>query len=79
MRLNLKGNIMAEFVNSFGKIRGKFGNVISYVGANGKNYCKGASLSRKSGTGAQKRRLRLSVPCEGKIWMKRVIRLGVSG
>lgn len=71
---------MAEFVNSFGKIRGKFGNVISYVGANGKNYCKGASLSRKSGTEAQKRQAAaFGAVVKGKIWMKRVIRLGFPG
>ena len=38
---------MAEFINSLGKIRGKFGNVITYGGPNGKNYCRGASISRK--------------------------------
>ena len=38
---------MAELMNPIGKIRGKFGNVIAYVGANGKNYCKGAEVSRK--------------------------------
>lgn len=71
---------MAEFISSFGKIRGKFGNVISYVGANGKNYCKGASLSRKSGTEAQKRQAAaFSAVVKGKIWMKRVIRLGFPG
>ena len=45
---------MAEFVNSIGQVRGKFGNVVAYVRANGKNYCKGASISRKPSTGPQK-------------------------
>ena len=29
---------MAEFVNSIGQLRGKYGNVVAYVRANGKNY-----------------------------------------
>ena len=45
---------MAEFVNSIGQVRGKFGNVVAYVRANGKNYCKGASISRKPSTEPQK-------------------------
>ena len=45
---------MAEFVNSIGQVRGKFGNVVAYVRANGKNYCKGASISRKPSTESQK-------------------------
>ena len=45
---------MAEFVNSIGQVRGKFGNVVAYVRANGKNYCKGASISRKPSTELQK-------------------------
>ena len=47
---------MAEFVNSIGQVRGKFGNVVAYVRANGKNYCKGASISRKPSTEPQKQR-----------------------
>lgn len=46
---------MAEFVNPIGKIRGKYGNVIGYVRADGKNCCKSASLNRKSGGEPQKR------------------------
>lgn len=46
---------MAEFINPIGKIRGKFGNVIPYVGKNGKNYCRSTSLERKAGGEGQKR------------------------
>ena len=41
---------MAEFVNSIGQVRGKFGNVVAYLMANGKYDCKGASISRKPST-----------------------------
>ena len=47
---------MAEFVISIGQVRGKFGNVVAYVRANGKNYCKGESISRKPSTELQKQR-----------------------
>lgn len=71
---------MAEFVNPIGKIRGKYGNVIGYVGANGKNYCKSTSLNRKSGGEPQKRQSAAFGTVAGKKqWMMKVIRLGFPG
>ena len=71
---------MAEFVNSIGQVRGKFGNVVAYVRANGKNYCKGASISRKPSTEPQKQQAAaFAVVVSRKGWMARVIRLGFPG
>ncbi len=71
---------MAEFVNSLGKIRGKFGNVITYGGPNGKNYCRGASITRKPSQEPQKRRSVAFGTITGqKIWMKKAIVLGFPG
>lgn len=71
---------MAEFINPIGKVRGKFGNVIAYVGANGKNYCKGAEVSRKPAQESQKQQSVAfgTVMREGK-WLRPVIRLGFPG
>jgi hypothetical protein len=66
---------MAEFVNSIGQVRGKFGNVVAYVRANGKNYCKGASISRKPSTEPQKQQAAaFAVVVSRKGWMARAIR-----
>ena len=71
---------MAEFVNSIGQVRGKFGNVVAYVRANGKNYCKGASISRKPSTESQKQQAAaFAVVVSRKGWMARAIRLGFPG
>lgn len=71
---------MAEFVNSIGQVRGKFGNVVAYVRANGKNYCKGASISRKPSTEPQKQQTAaFAVVVSRKGWMARAIRLGFPG
>ena len=71
---------MAEFVNSIGQVRGKFGNVVAYVRANGKNYCKGESISRKPSTELQKQRAAaFAVVVSKKGWMARAIRLGFPG
>ena len=71
---------MAEFVNSIGQVRGKFGNVVAYVRANGKNYCKGASISRKPSTEPQKQQAAaFAVVVSRKGWMARAIRLGFPG
>lgn len=71
---------MAEFVNSIGQVRGKFGNVVAYVQANGKNYCKGASISRKPSTESQKQQAAaFAVVVSRKGWMARAIRLGFPG
>ena len=71
---------MAEFVNSIGQVRGKFGNVVAYVRANGKNYCKGASISRKPSTESQKQQVAaFAVVVSRKGWMARAIRLGFPG
>ena len=71
---------MAEFVNSSGQVRGKFGNVVAYVRANGKNYCKGASISRKPSTESQKQQAAaFAVVVSRKGWMARAIRLGFPG
>lgn len=71
---------MAEFVNPIGKIRGKYGNVIGYVRADGKNCCKSASLNRKSGGEPQKRQSAAFGTIAGrKQWMMNVIRLGFPG
>lgn len=71
---------MAELVNPIGKIRGKFGNVIAYVGANGKNYCKGAEVSRKPAQESQKQQSVAfgTVVREGR-WLRPAIRLGFPG
>lgn len=71
---------MAELMNPIGKIRGKFGNVIAYVGANGKNYCKGAEVSRKPAQESQKQQSVAfgTVVREGR-WLRPVIRLGFPG
>ena len=61
---------MAEFVNPLGKIRGKFGNVITYGGPSGKNYCRGTSISRKPRQELQKRQsAAFGTITERKIWM----------
>lgn len=71
---------MAEFVNSIGQVRGKFGNVVAYVRANGKNYCKGASISRKPSTEPQKQQAAaFAVVVSRRGWMARAIRLGFPG
>ncbi len=71
---------MAEFVNSIGQVRGKFGNVVAYVRANGKNYFKGASISRKPSTESQKQQAAaFAVVVSRKGWMARAIRLGFPG
>lgn len=71
---------MAEFVNSIGQVRGRYGNVIGYVGANGKNYCKGTALARKSGGEAEKRRsVVFGTVVARKGWMMSVIRVGFPG
>ncbi|WP_065218539.1 MULTISPECIES: hypothetical protein [Butyricimonas] len=71
---------MAEFVNSIGQIRGRYGNVIGYVGANGKNYCKGTALLRKSGGESEKRRsVAFGTVVARKGWMMNVIRVGFPG
>ena len=71
---------MAEFVNSIGQVRGKFGNVVAYVRANGKNYCKGASISRKPSTELQKQQAAaFAVVVSRRGWMARAIRLGFPG
>ena len=71
---------MAEFVNPIGKIRGKFGNVIGYVRADGKNCCKSTALKRKSGGEPQKRKsAAFGAVSGGKQWMMDVIRLGFPG
>jgi len=60
---------MAEFVNSIGQVRG-----------NGKNYCKGASISRKPSTESQKQQAAaFAVVVSRKGWMARAIRLGFPG
>ena len=71
---------MAELINTFGKLRGKLGNVINYVGANGKNYCKGVSAKRVSSKEPQKRRAVAfgTVSEHGRV-MLRAIRLGFPG
>lgn len=71
---------MAEFVNPLGKIRGKFGNVITYGGPNGKNYCRGASISRKPSQEPQKRQsAAFGTITERKIWMRNAVQLGFPG
>ena len=71
---------MAEFINSLGKIRGKFGNVITYGGPNGKNYCRGASISRKPSQEPQKRQsAAFGAITERKVWMKNAVLLGFPG
>ena len=61
-------------------MRGKFGNVVAYVRANGKNYCKGASISRKPSTEPQKQQTAaFAVVVSRKGWMARAIRLGFPG
>lgn len=71
---------MAEFVNPLGKIRGKFGNVIGYVGANGKNYCRSTSLTRKPNGEAQKQQsVAFKTVKHRKHWLKAVVRLGFPG
>ena len=71
---------MAEFVNPLGKIRGKFGNVITYGGPNGKNYCRGTSISRKPSQEPQKRQsAAFGTITERKIWMRDAVQLGFPG
>ena len=71
---------MAEFINPIGKIRGKFGNVIPYVGKNGKNYCRSTSLKRKAGGEGQKRQsVAFGTTTSRKRWLSPVIRLGFPG
>lgn len=71
---------MAEFVNPIGQVRGKFGNVVGYVGPNGKNYCKGASLTRKPNGETQKRQsVAFATIVRRKTWMMGVIRVGFPG
>ena len=71
---------MAEFVNPLGKIRGKFGNVITYGGPNGKNYCRGTSISRKPSQEPQKRQsAAFGAITERKIWMRDAVQLGFPG
>ena len=71
---------MAEFINPIGKIRGKFGNVIPYVGKNGKNYCRSTSLKRKAGGEGQKRQsVAFGTTTSRKRWLTPVIRLGFPG
>ena len=71
---------MAEFVNPLGKIRGKFGNVITYGGPNGKNYCRGTSISRKPSQEPQKRQsAAFGTITERKIWMRNAVQLGFPG
>lgn len=71
---------MAEFVHPIGKIRGKYGNLIGYMGANGKNYCKGSAITRKSGGEPQKRQsVAFGTTVQGKKWMAKAVRLGFPG
>ena len=71
---------MAEFVNPLGKIRGKLGNVINYVGANGKNYCRGVSAKVRSCQEPQKRRaVGFGTVSERGRWLMPAIRLGFPG
>ena len=71
---------MAEFVNPLGKIRGKFGNVITYGGPSGKNYCRGTSISRKPSQEPQKRQsAAFGAITERKVWMKNAVLLGFPG
>lgn len=71
---------MGEFVNSIGKIRGKYGNVIAYVGANGKNYCKGAELTRKPARESQKQHsIAFGAVTREKRSFAKAIRLGFPG
>ena len=71
---------MAELVNPIGQIRGKIGNVIGYVGANGKNYCKGAELTRKPAGESQKQKsIAFGTMAQEKRCLAAVIRLGFPG
>ena len=71
---------MAEFINPIGKIRGKFGNVIPYVGKNGKNYCRSTSLERKAvGEGQKRQSVAFGTTASRKRWLTSVIRLGFPG
>ena len=71
---------MAEFVNPLGKIRGKFGNVITYGGPNGKNYCRGASISHTPSQEPQQRQsAAFGAITERKVWMRNAVQLGFPG
>ena len=71
---------MAEFINPIGTVRGKFGNVVAYMGANGKNFCKSRSFSRKPISASQRERAAaFAAVVSRKWWMKPVIQLGFPG
>lgn len=71
---------MAEFINAFGKIRGKFGNVIGYIRADGKNFCKSTCLKRAPSGEKQKcRSVEFSTIAHMKRGLGQVIKLGFPG